>query len=592
MGQLFEELKRRNVVRVGIAYVVAGGLMIELIDTIASRLGMPDWVPTFIIVAVLLGLPIALFFSWSYQLTAQGLKRTHEVDADASITRSTGRKLDFIIIGALVLALGYFVWERQQVPTAPLQETAEGTPAFKAIAVLPFVNLSNDPEQEFFSDGISEELLNALVKVEGLRVTSRTSAFAFKDKDIAIPDLAAALGVQYVLEGSVRRDAGQVRITAQLIDVETDSHLWSETYERTLDDIFATQDEIAAKVVEQLKITLLGDAPMVQAADPEAYVLVLQARYLNQQFTSDAIEKSIALFEQALAIDPDYAAAWAGLAAGYIIQASRGLRPFDEGFRLAREVASRALALDPAYAPAHESLAGIAMLYDGDLAAAARHYERALAIEPANTDIITGAANMAANLGRLDQAIALAEYAAARDPVNPRGVDRLGLYYLYAGHLDEAIASLRTALALSPGSLGSDYLINTALVLKSEPEVALEVIQKETSGTRRLYGLVVAYHALGQTAASDAMLAELIEKYEKDSAYNIAYLLAFRGEADRAFAWLNKAVVYNDPGLSQIAVWPLFANIHDDPRWLPFLKSIGKSPEQLAAIEFNVTLPE
>ena len=592
MSNFYEELKRRHVVRVGIAYVIGGGLIIELIDTIAPRLGMPDWVPTFIIITVLIGLPMALFFSWSYQLTAQGLKKTHEVDADASISHSTGRKLDFIIIGALVLALGYFVWERQQQPIAPQTETAEGTPAFKSIAVLPFVNLSNDPEQEFFSDGISEELLNALVKVEGLRVTSRTSAFAFKGKDTPIPELAATLGVQYVLEGSVRRDAGQVRITVQLIDVETDSHLWSETYDRDISNIFATQDEIAARVVEQLKITLLGAAPTVEATDPEAYALVLQARYLVQQSTADGLEKAIALLEQALALDPDYAVAWAGLARVYNSQTGEGLRPYDEGFTLARKAASNALEIDPAHAPAHESLAQIAKNYDRDLAAAAKHYERALALDPANTDIISGAAAMAESLGRLDQAIALAEYVVARDPVNPRGVDRLGFYYLIAGRLDEAIASLRTALALSPGSIGSNYLINTALMLKGEPEVALEVIQKETSETKRLYGLVVAYHALGDAAASDAALAGLIEKYEQDSAYNISYLLAFRGEADRAFEWLNKAVVYNDSGLSQIAIWPQFANIHDDPRWLPFLASIDKSPKQLAAIEFKVTLPE
>ncbi|MCH8203342.1 MAG: tetratricopeptide repeat protein [Proteobacteria bacterium] len=592
MSNFYEELKRRHVVRVGIAYVIGGGLIIELIDTIAPRLGMPDWVPTFIIITVLIGLPMALFFSWSYQLTAQGLKKTHEVDADASISHSTGRKLDFIIIGALVLALGYFVWERQQQPIAPQTETAEGTPAFKSIAVLPFVNLSNDPEQEFFSDGISEELLNALVKVEGLRVTSRTSAFAFKGKDTPIPELAATLGVQYVLEGSVRRDAGQVRITVQLIDVETDSHLWSETYDRDISNIFATQDEIAARVVEQLKITLLGAAPTVEATDPEAYALVLQARYLVQQSTADGLEKAIALLEQALALDPDYAVAWAGLARVYNSQTGEGLRPYDEGFTLARKAASNALEIDPAHAPAHESLAQIAKNYDRDLAAAAKHYERALALDPANTDVISGAAAMAESLGRLDQAIALAEYVVARDPVNPRGVDRLGFYYLIAGRLDEAIASLRTALALSPGSIGSNYLINTALMLKGEPEVALEVIQKETSETKRLYGLVVAYHALGDAAASDAALAGLIEKYEQDSAYNISYLLAFRGEADRAFEWLNKAVVYNDSGLSQIAIWPQFANIHDDPRWLPFLASIGKSPKQLAAIEFKVTLPE
>ncbi len=594
MSNFYEELKRRNVVRVGIAYAVAGGLVIEVIDTITPRLGMPEWVPTFIIVAVLIGLPIALFYSWAYEITPQGLKKTHEVDADPSITPSTGRKLDFIIIGMLVLALGYFVWDKfgAEPGLESGQISAEAESGLRTIAVLSFVNMSDDASNEYFSDGISEELLNLLSKIPELRVTSRSSAFSYKGKNIDIPTIATQLNVAYVLEGSVRKAGNRVRITAQLIEAGSDTHLWSETYDRTLDDIFATQDEIADKVVEQLKITLLGDAPKVQAADPEAYALVLQARYLVRQFTPDAFEKAIALFEQALVIDPEYAAAWVGLALGYRSQTGQGLRPFDEGYKLARDAASKALALDPAYAPAHASLGWITRTYDHDFVVAAMHYEHALALDPANTNIISDTARMASNLGRLDQATALAEYVVARDPVNARGVDRLGLYYLYAGRLDEAIVSLQTALTLSPGSLGSYYLIGTALLLKGEPEAALAAVQKETSGSKRLNGLVTAYHALGDAAASNTALAELIEKYEQVSAYNIAYVLAFRGEADRAFEWLSKAVAYNDPGLSQIAIQPLFANIHDDPRWLPFLESIGKSPSQLAAIAFNVTLPE
>jgi TolB-like protein/Tfp pilus assembly protein PilF len=452
--------------------------------------------------------------------------------------------------------------------------------------------MSDDASNEYFSDGISEELLNLLTKVPELRVISRSSAFSYKGKQIDIPTIAAQLNVAHVLEGSVRKAGNQVRITAQLIEARSDTHLWSETYERTLDDIFATQDDIAARVVEQLKLTLLGNAPTIQATDPEAYALVLQARYLDRQRTPDAFENAITLYEQALAIDPDYAAAWAGLASVYTRQAGQGLRPYEEAFTLAREAASQSLTLDPAYAPAYRNLGWIAQDYDRDFVAAARHYERALAMEPANTDIIGSAATMAASLGRLDQAIALAEYAVAHDPVNPIAIARLGLTYRDAGRLDEAIASFRTTLTLSPGYIGGQNFIGTALLLKGEPESALAAMQKEVSEAWRLIGLVVAHHALGQAAASDAALATLIEKYEKQWAYNIAYVLAFRGEADRAFEWLDQAVAYNDPGLAEIATEPLFANIRSDPRWLPFLESIGKSPEQLAAIEFKVTLPE
>lgn len=580
--RVVSELRRRNVFRMAVLYAVAAWLIMQVAEVLIDLAKLPDWIGTTTLVLLAVGFPIALAFSWFYEITPEGISLEKDVDRAESITHVTGRRLDFIVISLLCAAVILFAYDKWWI----------GGPAQQSIAVLPFKNMSDDANNEYFSDGISEELLNLLTKIPELRVISRSSAFSYKGKDIDIPTVAEQLNVAHVLEGSVRRAGNQVRITAQLVDARTDTHLWSETYERTLDDIFATQDEIAARVVEQLKVSLLDDAPTIQATDPEAYSLVLQARYLGQQVTPDADEKSIALFEQALVIDPDYAAAWAGLATGYANQASVGLRPFDEGFTLAREAASKALLLDPAYAPAYGSLARIAMAYDRDLAAAARHYERALAMEPANTGIVSSAATLAASLGRLDQAIALAEYAVARDPVSPFGHANLGLYYRDAGRLDEAIASFRMTLTLSPGYIGAQHFIGEALLLKGEPESALAAMQKEVFEVWRLIGLAMAHHALGQVAASDAALAELIEKYEQDASYNIAYVLSFRGEADRAFEWLNKAVDYNDPGVAEITIEPLFANIHFDPRWPPFLESIDKSPEQLAAIKFEATLPE
>ncbi len=612
---LFNELKRRNVFRVATAYVLVTWLVIQIAETIFPLFGFDETPARIVVVALAIGFIPTLIFAWVFEITPEGLKKEKDIDRSQSISPHTVKKLDRMIMVVLALALGYFGFDKfvlapqreatqqqqraEQLASATEEARQEGRSEAlvesygdKSIAVLPFVNMSDDAANEYFSDGISEELLKLLTKIPELRVISRTSAFSFKGKDFDIPTIAQQLNVAHILEGSVRKDDNQVRISVQLIEARSDTHLWSETYERTLDDIFATQDEIAATVVEQLKITLLGDAPTVQATDPQAYALVLQARYLGQQVTPDALEKSIALFEQALAIDPAYAAAWAGLARGYTRQAGQGLRPFDEAYTLAREAASQALALDPAYVPAHISLASIARSYDRDFVAAARHYQRALAIEPANTDSIAHAASMAGFLGRLDQAIALAEYAIARDPVSPIRNASMGLTYYEAGRLDEAIASFRTTLTLSPGYIGAQYSIGTALLLKGEPESALAAMQNEAFEAWRLIGLVMAHHALGQAAASDAALAKLIEMYEQEWAYNIAYVLAFRGEADRAFEWLNKAVAYNDPGLAEIATETLLSNIHDDPRWLPFLESIGKSPDQLAAIEFNVTLPK
>ncbi len=230
MGNLFSELKRRNVVRVGIAYLVISWVLIEVSDTIAPMMALPDWAPRLVLFVLIIGLPVALFLSWAYELTPEGVKKTHEVDADASITHSTGRKLDRMIIGALVVAVAFLVYDRTSGPPAPTappaveaEPTAEGP---KTIAVLPFADMSPDQSQEYFADGISEELLNVLVRVEGLRVSSRTSSFSFKGKDTPIPEIAAALNVDHILEGSVRSQGNRVRITAQLIDVKTDSHLW------------------------------------------------------------------------------------------------------------------------------------------------------------------------------------------------------------------------------------------------------------------------------------------------------------------------------------------------------------------------------
>jgi len=603
---LFNELKRRNVIKVSIAYIVMAWLVLQVADVVLNNITAPGWVFHVLMLFLAIGLPFAVFFAWAFELTPEGLKRENDVDHSQSITTHTGRKLDFLIIGVLVVALGYFAYDKLvlssardtalvEATTKAVSEQAASEEAFvesdKSIAVLSFVNMSDDASNEFFSDGLSEELINLLTKIPGLRVTSRSSAFSYKNKDFKIADVGRELNVSNVLDGSVRKAGNQVRITAQLIKVDGDVHLWSETFDRSLDNIFAIQDEIASAVVAQLKVTLLGDAPTVRATNPEAYALYLQGRHLRRQGTAEAHEQAQMLLQQALAIDAGYAAAWVGLSAVYASQANLGLRPIDEGYTLSREAINKALAIDPEFAPAHGRLGLIAMFYDNDLAAAAQHFKRALQLEPANSDIIANSANLTASLGRLNESIAMAEFVIARDPVNPESHSRLGLYYTHSGRWDEAIASYSTELTLSPGRSGANYRIGVTLLLEGEPQAALEAMQLEDS-IWGVIGLPLAYHALGRVSESDSALNELIEQFEQGAAFNIAYVLAYRGEADRAFKWLEKAVEYKDAGLAQIPNIRLFSNLHDDPRWLPFLQSIGKSPEQLGAIEFEVKLPD
>jgi len=605
-----EELNRRNVVKVAVLYVVASWLILQVADVLSSLLPVPEWTGSLVFIFLALGFPLVMIFSWVYELTPEGLKREREVDRSQSVTHETGRKINFLIVMLLVLAIGAVVVDRLIPETQPevemtdtggagqtgaIDPTSAGHVAplpapGNSIAVLPFVNMSSDAEQEYFSDGLSEELLNLLAKLPELRVAARTSSFSLKGQNLQISQVGSILNVAHVLEGSVRKSGDRVRITVQLIHAADGYHMWSETYDRTLEDIFAIQDEIANEVVAQLRIELLGGAPKVEETDPEAYTLVLQARHADYLGNAEGRQRAVALYQQALSIDPDYAAALTGLAAGYISQSGRADRPVDEGYPLAREAATKALEIDPNYATAHAILGRIADFYDGDLAAAARHMERALALDPGDPEIRRSAALFAMSLGRLNEAIELLNYVIARDPVNSRAHSNLAFAYMLTGQMDRAIASFRTALALNPSAEALHGQMGRALLLKGEPEAALAAIQQEPSDWK-LIELPLVYYTLGKVDESDAVLAELIEKYEREAAVNIAAIYAYRSQRDEAFNWLNRAVMEKDAGLSEILCDPLFSSLHDDPRWQSFLEHIGRSPSQLETIEFNVTLP-
>ena len=566
---LFNELKRRNVFKVAAAYIIVAWILLQVSDTLVPALHLPDWFHSGVALLLILGFPVALIFAWAWEMTPEGLKKEKKAGDSKSVSKTADDGSG-------------------KIEADDLQVIE------KSVAVLPFVNMSDDSSNEFFSDGISEELLNLLARIPELRVAARTSSFSLKGKDLQMSEVGDILKVAHVLEGSVRKTGNQVRITVQLIKVSDGYHLWSETYNHTLDDVFAIQDSIATAVVEQLKLTLLGETPTVDHTDPEAYTLYLQARQLARQGTSQAFEQSVTMFKEALSIDPHYAAAWAGLASVYNELTNKGRRLFDEGYALAREAAEKALVINPDYADAHASLGWIAEHYDGDLAMAVQHFEHALALEPTNPNILCKASASVRALGRMDECIQMLEYAVSCDPINSHNFVRLGSEYLFAGLIDDALDSLHTAVKLSPGRIAAHNAIGVAELLKGDPEAALVAMQLESNLDTGWHwnGKALVYHALGRAAEADAALQKLIEGFEQVAAYNIAYILAFRGEADRAFEWLDKAMKYKDPGLSDVAVHPLFANIHDDPRWLPFLERIGRSPEQLAAIEFKVTLPE
>lgn len=464
-------------------------------------------------------------------------------------------------------------------------------PDDKSIAVLAFVDMSPGRDHEYFSDGIAEELLNLLAKIPQLRVIARTSSFSFKGKDAPISEIARQLQTAHVLEGSVRMAGKKVRVTAQLIRGFDSAHVWSETYDRALDDIFAVQDEIADAVVHQLKVRLLGATPKVNETDSEAYALFLQARQVQRQHSAEGYSRALELLALALAIDPRYAPAWDLRAAILTNQAAKGLIPTDEGYRLGKEATSRALAIDPDFASAHGALGWIAMFADRDFAMAARHYERALEISPGDALLLVEAAGLMLYLRRVDQAVAIREFAASRDPANSFSHSSLGAAYRCAGRNEDALAAFRRAFALSPGMLGIRSRVGIVLLRLGRLDEALAEAEQEPTEPLRLLALATIRHAMGDAVGSDAALAETIEKHTTDCAYNIARVLAFRGEAGRAFEWLERAAQCKDPGLAGIGTELDFESIANDKRWLPFLRRIGMAPEQLAAVRFEVRLP-
>lgn len=478
---------------------------------------------------------------------------------------------------ALVMLGGWWGYVGQKNEPAP------------AIGVLPFKNLSGDPAQEYFSDGISDELLSLLARIPEIRVISRTSAFSYKGKNVRLEDIAKDLNVTHVLEGSVRRSGDRVRITAQLINARSDTQLWSHVFDSEFDDIFAIQEEIATTVVQQLRIRLVDEPPHLRKTSPEAYALYLHAQYLARQLTQESLLRSNELFREVLALDPGYAPAWDGIANNYVFLGGYGMMPIDEGFALAKSAIEQALALDPELAHAHALLGRLARGYDNDLAASARHYERAMELDPTHDDNLRGAAVLLASLGRLEEATAFNEYAVLRDPLNPVSYSNLGMGYLFVGRWDDAIDACRIALRLAPDHLGAHYCVGEALLFDGDAESAVDAFEQESFESLRLIGLAMAYHALGRSDEADDVLAELIDNYEDSWAAQIAFIYDYRGETDEAFEWLEKAVEYRDPGVSEIFTGTLyFANARKDPRWLPFLESIGHAPHQLAAIEFNV----
>jgi TolB-like protein len=490
-------------------------------------------------------------------------------------------------VGAAVVVLaglpaGWFAMKRRS-----------GAPQEKpTVAVLPFADLSEAKDQTYFSDGVSEDILNVLSKIPELRVTSRSSAFSFKGKDVEVTEIARRLNVGHILEGSVRKAGNSVRITATLIDAKADRQVWTETYERTLDDVLAVQDEIAYAVARQLRRTLAGSEPRPRKVDGRAYDLFLQAVDVTRQARPDRYEQTQRILKEVLAIDPNFVDAWEMLGNSYLSEANQGMsdRPPAELIDLARQAADRAVAIDPNDGWSCALQASVALAVN-DPQSAARYLERAFALAPNDTNMLVPAAVFLQRLGRINESVALREYALTFDPLNPYMQFNLGSAYFLAQRYDDAIAAGRRSLAISPKRTVAHYNIGAAMLMKHDAAGALAEFQQEPSDVWKAIGLPMALHASGREKEANAALETLIARDKEGSSFNIAEVYALRGEPNKAFEWLDNAVTYHDTGLPLVPIDPLLESLHRDPRWTPFLRKIGRAPDQLAAVKFDIRIP-
>jgi len=586
--QLLQELQRRNVFRVAIGYVISSWLLIQVADLVLENIGSPDWVMQSIMLVLALGFPVAVFFSWAYEVTPEGLKRESEIDRTQSITHVTGRKLDRAIMAMLVVALGYFIWESRFAGNEPEAEpapdrarSAQASPAVEAtpnakseatlashsIAVLPFVNMSSDPEQEYFSDGLSEELLNLLAKIPELKVASRSSAFQFKGEKIDLTEVAKKLNVAYVLEGSVRKADNQLRITAQLIKAGDGYHLWSETYDRSLDNIFAIQDEISAAVVSALKIELLGEAPKAVVVDPEAYALVLKARYLYDKWGKESFAAAIEAYQQALAVDPDYAEAWAGLSVTYLSQTQSGYLDGEEGLALARAAVDRAVELDPELATAWSRLSLIQSVFEWDWVSAEQSLQTAMELAPTDARVLGAAGNLSNIMGRPEEALAYYQRVLEDDPLDLISLYNAADMLHRQGRLQESEIAFRKLLELNPEDWGSHTQLAIIMLQEDRAQEAWEELDREVDPQQQEYGRILALFALDRGVEARQRLDRFIEKNQAWGAFLIATIYARNDDVDSAFAWLDRSYEQRDGWLPTILNEPLFKNMHDDPRW-------------------------
>ena len=580
---LLGELKRRRVFRALAGYGVVAFAVLQIIEPVMHGLHWPDSVLSYVVVGLAIGFPVVVGLTWIFDIGPGGVER-----APAASGGLRGARLLLLLAGVSMLAaapglLYYFVVRSDARPEAPRPVSAPGP----SIAVLPFVNLSSDKEQEYFSDGIAEEILNALAQVEGLRVIGRTSSFSMKGKNEDLRSIGAKLNAKNLLEGSVRKSGRRVRITAQLIEAAGGSHLWSQAFDRELSDVFAVQDEIAKAVVAALRLKLLSAQrasidEQHRTVSAEAHDQCLQGRFLRARGSPEGYDRAVEALQKAVALDPGYAPAWAELAQALFWAAAQdpGRHDARKDWPRARDAAEKAIALAPNLADGYTARGLLRIAVTRDWEGARADLERARSLDPGGVDILLQSAWLLSTLGRLPEAIAALHKATALDPLSTDGWSRLCGFYLGTGQLDLAEAAAKRALEVSPEQERAARNLGFVLLLSDRLAEARTAFQRSSNGFFRAMGDALVEHALGHRIEAQRALDEILTRPNVNAAsYQVAQIYAWRGEADRAFDWLGRAYEFHDSGLTYLKYDPLMRKVRGDARYAALLQKMNLPPD-------------
>jgi serine/threonine-protein kinase len=580
VSNLIAELKRRRVFRVLIGYGVVAFAVLQVVEPIEHALGLSDAALKFVVVLLGLGFPIAVVLAWAFDVNAGRIERTAPA---AEGLKGTRLALVLVGIGALAAAPG-LAWYLLRANASG--QVAAAKHAVPSIAVLPFSDLSEKHDQEYFADGVAEEILNALAQVQGLKVIGRTSSFSFKGKGEDLKSIGQKLEVAHILEGSLRKDGDQLRITTQLIRVADGSDIWSQTYDRKLAGIFKLQEEIARTVVGALRLKLLGGAeisPGLRTTSSQVYDLFLLGREQARIPRPSSGDRAIEAFEKAVAIDPGFAPAWAQLAlAHFKLVDSFGAAP--EGLRAkAMAEAERAVALAPELAQAHAARARLRYFLQLDVAGALADIDRALAVSPNDPDSLAIKAQFIFPNGgpALSEGLSLLRRATELDPLNAEAWTQRGQVLVWSGDYAAAAQALAQVESIAPGSTSAVYVDVMLHILEGRPAVALEKARATEVAWVRLTGVALAEHDLGHERESKAALDELIsiDNPEATAAYQIAQVHARRGAREAALDWLERAYKLRDTGVSNLKADPFLAGLHGEPRFKALIRKMNLPPD-------------